>query len=58
MLEGHIKFGNEEKSQVRNRERSVEVKHKNENEEIFNIINNQPVVNKKKKKVRSFSYDG
>ena len=58
MLEGHIKFGNEEKSQVRNRESSVEVKHKNENEEIFNIINNQPVVNKKKKKVRSFSYDG
>ena len=58
MLEGHI--GNKP------RERSVDVCDKNRNgiitegnnDEIVNIINNQPVINKKKKKIRSFSIDG
>ena len=54
MLEGHL--GNE---QNKNRDKSVEVIHKdNNNEEIVNLINNQPVVNKKKKKMQSFSFDG
>ena len=54
MLEGHL-----ENEQNKNRDKSVEVIHKdNNNEEIVNLINNQPVVNKKKKKMQSFSFDG
>ena len=54
MLEGHL--GNE---QNKNRDKFVEVIHKDENsEEIINLIDNQSVVNKKRKKMQSFSFDG
>ena len=53
MLEGHL--GNE---QNKNRNKSVEVINKNENnEEIIDLMNNQPVINKKKKKMQIFSVD-
>ena len=57
MLENHIGG--------RRRENSVDVCERIENKinndfnnDIVNIIDSQPVVNKKKKKMRSFSYDG
>ena len=58
MLEGRIGSGA--------RERSMDVCEKNrngiiiedDNNEILDIINNQPVINKKKKKLRRFSIDG
>ena len=56
MLEGHIGI-----EPNRKRDKSVEVIHKHENEnneEMVNLINNQPIVNKKKKKMNSFSFDG
>ena len=53
MLEGHL--GNELN---KNRDKSVEVIHKDENnEEIISLINNQAMINKKKKKMKSFSFD-
>ena len=63
MLEGHL--GNNEK--ISNRKSSVDIVYnKNENEdrfenninnEIINIINDQPVVNKRKKKMSCFSLE-
>ena len=62
MLEGHIG----DKSHNR-RENSVDVCGRvdnkkidvnNYNNDVINIIDKQPVVNKKKKKMRSFSFDG
>ena len=56
MLEGHIP-GPEETQNIK-REKSVEVCHNNnEDKEMANIISNQPVINKKKKKMNSFSSD-
>ena len=56
MLEGHIP-GPEDNQNLK-REKSVEVSHNNsEDKEIINIISNQPVINKKKKKMNSFSSD-
>ena len=56
MLEGHIP-GPEETQNIK-REKSVEVCHNNnEDNEMANIISNQPVINKKKKKMNSFSSD-
>ena len=57
MLEGHL--GNKDNNNNKiNREKSVEVSHKvDDSNEIIDIINNQPVVNKKKKNIKSFSLD-
>ena len=55
MLEGHL--GNKDNNKI-DREKSVEVSHKIEDKnEILDIINNQPIVNKKKKKLKRFSLD-
>ena len=54
MLENHM--GNKE-----NQEDNILNKKENNNqfnEDIINIINDQPIINKKKKKVKSFSFDG
>ena len=61
ILEGHMgdKTHNRKENSVdvcgRDDNRKIDVN--NYNNDIINIIDSQPVINKKKKKIRSFSFD-
>ena len=61
ILEGHMgdKAHNRKENSVdvcgRDDNRKIDVN--NYNNDIINIIDSQPVINKKKKKIRSFSFD-